>query len=149
MSDCDCIWRTSRKRVKAPGALDWLIAVVVGSYVMACVPGPPNDSPNRQVEEKARPSETHPFGGFWKLERCEQDFGLAIGPMGGQTYYVSFCGPGGCFAEGTYRRVTTIYGDPDYRVVDKDTLEVVGRFGAKQKYVRCAGRVTSSQVRPR
>jgi hypothetical protein len=104
-------------------------------------PAPPNDQPNWHVEENARPSKTHPLAGFWKPGDCAKDGGLAIGPMGESTYYVSFCGPGGCFAEGTYRPETTIVGDPTYRLLDPTTLEVVGWLGISQKYVKCPGRL--------
>jgi hypothetical protein len=60
--------------------------------------------------------------------------------MGERTYYVSFCGPGGCFAEGTYRPETPLYGDPSYRIVDTNTIEVQGWIGTWEKYVRCRGR---------
>lgn len=109
-----------------------------------CTPAPPNDGPNWQVEKNARPSETHPLGGFWKPEKCDVDFGLAIGPMGERMYYVSFCGPGGCFAEGTYRPATAIYGDPSYSVLDEDTIEVVGLGGQRTKYIRCPGRTPAT-----
>ena len=99
-----------------------------------------NDAPNWQVEEKAQRSGTHPLAGFWKAGDCSPDAGLAIGPMGEHTYYVSFCGPGGCFAEGTYQPETAIHADPSYRVIDNDTIEVVGWLGTREKYVRCPGR---------
>jgi hypothetical protein len=117
-----------------------LIVLAAGCLVSCGQPAPPNDAPNWQVEEKARPSKTHPLAGFWKAKDCRLDAGLAIGPMGERTYYVSFCGPGGCFAEGTYRPETTLYGDPTYRVIDENTIEVVGWLGTRDRYVRCPGR---------
>ena len=83
-------------------------------------------NPHREVEAQAVPSESHPLAGFWKAscDDPEEDFGLAIGPMGSDTYYVSFCGPGGCFAKGDYRPITKLVGDPKYRVLDNDTIEV-------------------------
>jgi hypothetical protein len=128
------------ERVKIPAALSALVGL---ACIIACgMPPPPNDAPNWQAETKAQPSETHPLGGFWKAGDCSRDYGLAIGPMGPDTYYVSFCGPGGCFAEGTYRPETKIYGDSTYRVIDKDKIEVEGWLGIRTPYVRCTNRKT-------
>ena len=66
-------------------------------------------------------------------------WGLAIGSMGEGKYYVSFCGPGGCFKEGAYRPMTTLYNDPDYKVIDENTIEVRGTDGLSV-YVRCQSR---------
>lgn len=74
--------------------------------------------------------------GFWK-DHCDEDFGLKIAKAGEGRYSVSFCGPGGCFEPGTYRPHTAILGDPDYRVIDADTLEVLGDDGFTT-YYRCA-----------
>lgn len=119
--------------------------VTFGTLLAACglacgPPPPPNDQPNWHVENNAKASDTHPLGGFWKEGDCNRDGGLAIGAMGEKTYYVSFCGPGGCFAEGTYRAETRIVDDPAYRVLDDNTIEVQGWLGTWQKYVRCKGR---------
>ena len=98
-----------------------------------------NKDPNWQVEQNAKRSESHPLAGFWKSPNCDDNWGLAIGPMGESKYYVSFCGPGGCFKEGTYRPVTTLYNDPEYRVIDENIIEVKGT-GGFSVYVRCQGR---------
>jgi hypothetical protein len=104
-------------------------------------------NPHREVEADARPSETHPLAGFWKSPGCGAGaWGLAIGPMEPTTYYVSFCGPGGCFAKGAYRAVTTLYNDPHYRVIDANTLEMEGSDGFT-KYVRCAERRAAGSPR--
>jgi hypothetical protein len=50
---------------------------------------------NLEVERDAQPSETHPYGGFWKI-RPQDEFGFAIGSAAADSYYVSFCGPRGC-----------------------------------------------------
>jgi hypothetical protein len=80
------------------------------------------------------------------VEKCspDEDWGLAIGPMSETTYYVSFCGPGGCFAEGTYRPETKLYGDPAYTVVSNDEIAVQGKVGFT-KYVRCPSRKGAAQ----
>jgi hypothetical protein len=75
------------------------------------------------------------LAGFWK-DHCEDDFGLKIEPASGGLYSISFCGPGGCFKPGTYRPNSAIVGDRAYRVVDVDTLEVLGGDGFS-KYYRC------------
>ena len=92
--------------------------------------------PQRTAEKLAIPSPTHPFAGFWKEPGCADNFGLAIAPSGPNLYSVSFCGPGGCFKPGTYRPDTPLVGDPAYRVVDNDTIEV-GGLGGFTRYVRC------------
>jgi hypothetical protein len=75
------------------------------------------------------------LAGFWK-DHCDDDFGLKIAGAGGELYSISFCGPGGCFDPGTYRPNSPIFGDESYRVVDANTLEVLGGDGFA-KYSRC------------
>ena len=60
------------------------------------------------------------FTGFWK-EVCTDAFGISIKRDTGKNYSISFCGPGGC---GPWMPNTAIEGDPSYRVVAADTLEV-------------------------
>lgn len=76
------------------------------------------------------------LAGFWK-DHCEDEHGLKIAPAGSDSYSISFCGPGGCFEPGTYRPNSPIFGDAAYRVVDADTLEVLGGDGFAT-YFRCA-----------
>jgi hypothetical protein len=95
-------------------------------------------APNWQVEQDARPSDTHPYGGFWKVH-AQDEFGLAIGPAGADSYYVSFCGPSGCFAKGEYRPITKLVGDPAYRILDSNTIEVNSK-DAFTPFHRSAGR---------
>lgn len=97
--------------------------------------------PNWHVERQARPTKSHPLAGFWK-RRSKADHGLAIGPAGANTYFISFCGPGGCFEKGTYRPNSPIEGDPSYRVLDENTIEVKGKWGFT-KYVRAKSRVVA------
>lgn len=77
----------------------------------------------------------HPFAGFWKSS-CTQDFGFAVEPASAGTYSVVFCGPGGCFPPGTYRPDTTLVGDPAYRIVDANTIEIQSR-GGFERLLRC------------
>jgi hypothetical protein len=95
--------------------------------------------PNWHVEKNAVASQSHPLAGFYKEEKCENPWGWAIGPINTNQYYISFCGPGGCFSEGTYRPNTTIYNDPTYEVVDQNTIKMKSKSGW-QKVVRCNGR---------
>lgn len=99
----------------------------------------PNSEPNWHVEENAIPSSSHPLAGFYKEEGCKDPWGWAIGPANDEEYYVSFCGPGGCFAEGTYRPNTTIYDDSTYEVMDKNTIKFLTKAGWAT-YVRCPSR---------
>jgi Flp pilus assembly protein TadD len=79
--------------------------------------------PNWEVEREAIPSDSHPFGGFWKKD-LSNDCGWAIGPYGKGRYYVSFCGPGGCFAKGDYCPITSLTNDPGYRILNINTIEM-------------------------
>ncbi len=94
-------------------------------------------APHWEAERDAVASNSHPFAGFWKTD-LSNNFGLAIGPYGEGKYYVSFCGPGGCFAKGNYRPITAITNDPEYKIIDKDTIEVHGTDWTK--YYRSGGR---------
>ena len=77
------------------------------------------------------------FTGFWK-EDCKDAFGLQIMPFGGKgRYSVSFCGPGGCFEPGTYRPLTTIEHDSEYKVISSDHIKVVGKGGVSD-YHKCS-----------
>jgi hypothetical protein len=115
-----------------------LVATLLVSAVLlgGCVDS--HDS-QRTAERLATASSSHPFAGFWKEPGCVDNFGLAIAPAEAGTYSVSFCGPGGCFKPGTYRPNTSLVGDSNYRILDKDTIEVLGRDGFS-KYVRCGER---------
>lgn len=91
------------------------------------------------AEEKAVPTQSHPLAGFYKSESCEDPWGWAIGPANDTEYYISFCGPGGCFEEGTYRPNTTIYDDPKYEVVDENTINFLSQ-GIWTAHKRCPSR---------
>ena len=94
--------------------------------------------PNWYIEKEAKPGKKHPLGGFWKQNK-NHDHGLAIGPAEDGKYFISFCGPGGCFEKGTYRANSTIEDDPHYRVIDINTIEIKGKKGFN-KYVRVKSR---------
>ncbi len=99
---------------------------IVLACLLLCGCGRVTDlAPHWEVERDAVASNSHPFAGFWKADLSD-NFGLAIGSYGEGKYYVSFCGPGGCFAKGNYRPITALTNDPEYRIIDKDTIEVHG-----------------------
>ncbi|WP_455208370.1 hypothetical protein [Kaarinaea lacus] len=100
----------------------------------------PSD-PNWHIEKKAKPSKEYPLGGFWK-KNPKHNHGLAIGPAGEGLYYVSFCGPGGCFEKETYRANTTLEDDTNYKIIDINTIEIKGKKGF-EKYVRVKSRENS------
>ena len=95
-------------------------------------------APNWYIVKGARPSKDHPLGGFWK-RKSHHEFGLAIGPAGEGTYYISFCGPGGCFEKGIYRQNSSIVDDPDFIVIDLNNIEVKAKKKFK-RYTRAGGR---------
>lgn len=97
--------------------------------------------PNWHIEKQAKPSKSHPLGGFWK-KNPRHDHGLAIGRAKDGLYFVSFCGPGGCFKKGEYRPNTPIEGDSAYRVLDDDTIEIRGKKDF-ERYVRCKSRASA------
>ena len=90
-------------------------------------------SPNWHIERKAKKSKSHPLSGFWKRSKCH-DFGLAIGPVSDKEYYISFCGPGGCFEKGMYRPNSSIIGDNNYQIIDDDVIEVKSKKGFRRYY---------------
>jgi hypothetical protein len=108
------------------------IALVSAALIAGC-----DDGVDRQhtAEKLAVASASHPYAGFWKRPGCANNFGLAIAPAGSATYAIAFCGPGGCSKPGMMRN-TRLVGDPDYRIVDQDTIEVSGTDGF-MKHVRC------------
>ncbi len=91
-------------------------------------------NPNWHIEKEAKRTQQHPLAGFWK-KNPKHDHGLAIGAAEDGKYFISFCGPGGCFEKGAYRVNSTIKGDPHYRVIDDNTIEVKGKKGFT-KYIR-------------
>jgi hypothetical protein len=92
------------------------------------------ENPNWHILEEAKPTVTHPFGGFWKRKN-QSRFGLAIGPAQGAMYFFSFCGPGGCSEKEQFRPFNTIVDNPDFKIIDENTIEMKGRNGFVQ-YVR-------------
>lgn len=94
--------------------------------------------PNWHIEKQGKPSKTYPLGGFWKKD-LKHDHGLAIGKAPEGLYFISFCGPNGCFEKGNYRPNSAIVGDSDYRIIDKNTIEVKGKKGF-DKYTRAKAR---------
>ena len=78
--------------------------------------------PHWHIEELAISSPAHPLAGFWKHQGCEEPWGWAIGPVSPAIYYVAFCGPGGCSEPGEYRPNTTLTSDPQYKVIDHNTM---------------------------
>jgi len=107
--------------------------------IIQLIRNPPD--PNWHIEKEAKRTKTHPLGGFWK-QNPKHDHGLAIGPAVDEKYFITFCGPGGCFEKGTYRENTTIESDGHYRVIDENTIEVEGKKGFS-KYVRVQRRENS------
>lgn len=114
------------------------VGAVVYTLVSIKLDIDPTHDPDRVAEKTAIPSESHPMAGFWKSSPTD-NFGLAIAPAEGKSYSVSFCGPGGCFKPGTYRRNTALVSDEDYQVVSNDTLLVRGQDGWST-YKRAASR---------
>lgn len=73
------------------------------------------------------------FTGFWKA-RCSDAFGVQIKKQPGNLFSVSFCGPGGCFAPGTWMPNTPIVGDPQYLIYNPTTIAIGKPW---QTYTKC------------
>ena len=137
-----------RKRFDEDFAKATPIKDVVGLFRADIAAAQALERRKREAELAAIASPAHPFAGFWKVENCDDEFGLAVSPAGRPGFYsVSFCGPGGCFKPGTYRPNTTITGDRAYRVLDKDAIDVRGSDGFS-RYVRCPGREADNAAMP-
>ncbi len=124
-------------RMSSPLLLAVLVAQLVFVIYMISID---TDDPSRSSANAAstlKPDPAFPLTGFWKTH-CAQNFGLVVEPSGqANTYAVSFCGPGGCFKRGTYRPNTTILNDPNYKLIDDNTIEVLSKDGFT-RYSRCA-----------
>lgn len=120
------------------GFVTVVVLIIIGLFVYLKYFSPYSE-PNWQVERNAIPSKSHPLAGFYKDESCKDEWGLAIGPANETQYYISFCGPGGCFPEGRYRPNTTIYNDPNYEVIDENTIKFKNEEGWTT-HVRCHSR---------
>jgi len=93
------------------------------------------DITSRNVLEILEKDDRYPFIGFWKTN-CSHQRGLIINKAGNGLYSVSFCGPKGSFKPGTYRPNTPLTGDPNYKIIDNDTIKVKTRSGF-HTYHRC------------
>ena len=115
------------KKIWAIGAKLFVILGIVSSIYMiyeeVTAPKVDTHDPERMAEQMAIPSDEFPLAGFYK-GKVTENFGFAIGPnKESGTYYISFCGPGGCFKPGTYLPNTTIIDDPNYEVIDNNTIK--------------------------
>ncbi len=95
---------------------------VYSGYEQFTEPKIDTHDPGRTAEKMAVPTDEFPLAGFYK-DKPMEDFGFAIGPNENGTYYISFCGPGGCFKPGTYLPDTTIVDDSNYEVIDNNTIK--------------------------
>jgi hypothetical protein len=137
------IWRSST-RSSAPlvwvyaarGAvgLGWLVVSLVAFGVV--VFRPDLDATSRTVQAELDPDPSLPYIGFWKID-CGDDFGIAIQKAATDAYFVRFCGPGGCVGKTRFTR-TNLVGDPRYRILDYDTIEV-GMVPGRQPSLRDLG----------
>ncbi|MFH1017478.1 MAG: hypothetical protein V1798_04755 [Pseudomonadota bacterium] len=120
----------------------WIVLAVVTYAVLELQPwtfyrnqkpegvrNPDDPGKNSQNVAQSIPYDTaYPLSGFWKLD-CGRNFGIAIQRAGNNQYSVSFCGPGGCFKPGTWMPNTTIVNDPEFQVINNDTLKLKGSKG--------------------
>lgn len=88
------------------------------------------------IESFLKPDNKFPYIGFWKTD-CIDDFGLAIEATSDGKYTVAFCGPGGCDRIDKLPH-TTLTGDSNYRIIDKNTIAQRGYSGPDSIYHRCS-----------
>lgn len=99
-----------------------LVLTAYSGYEQFTKPKIDTHDPGRTAEKMAVPTDEFPLAGFYK-DKPMENFGFAIGPNENGTYYISFCGPGGCFKPGTYLPDTTIVDDSNYEVIDNNTIK--------------------------
>jgi len=80
------------------------------------------DVHSRNIETPSH-DPSYPYVGIWKREP-ENQYGVIIEKAGDDMYSVSFFGPGGRFKPGKWTPNTKITGDPKYRIIDKDTIDI-------------------------
>lgn len=139
-----CPWGGAIKEAAARAGCAVVLTIALG----ACGRVEGRLVPAAGVLAKAKPTSDHPLSGFWAKGDCSREHGLAIGPVSAGIYFVSFCTQFDCFAEGTYRYDTPIYGDASYRVIDENTIEVYGNDGGFTRYVRCPTLVPRQGLAP-
>jgi hypothetical protein len=124
-------------------------SLIVGSAILAvfasAVEASAFGDPHWDAKTDATPTATHPYAGFWKTD-CNDPFGLAIGPSDAKSYYISFCGPGGCFPKG--QRTSPIVGDSSFRIVDENTLEIQNAQGFERHFRCTSAQVASGKAQP-
>lgn len=126
------IWRSAARYT---GKRVWPLLAKIFSFtpglfilVLVVFQGMPlSHNPNtREVVSNLRPTEDMPYVGFWKTSRFVSH-GIAIAPAQEGFYSVSFCGPGGCFEPGKWTPNTKLVDDPHYRIIDMDTIQILGK----------------------
>jgi len=74
------------------------------------------------------------YTGFWKMQ-CTDAYGISIKANAASGYSLSFCAAAGCVSH--WKPDTTIEGDPSYRTIDSDTLEVRQDDGKWRRLKKC------------
>jgi hypothetical protein len=122
------IWRSSARSAtqrvwvygaRAAVALAWLVVVGLGGLAIVMF-RPDFATTSYTVQAELQPDPELPYIGFWK-GNCDENFGLAVQKASADTYFVRFCGPGGCFGKTRFMR-TNLVKDPRYKILDQDTL---------------------------
>lgn len=78
------------------------------------------------------------YAGFWK-ENCNDPYGLQIKPYRGDTYTITFCGPGSrrCGEDTDPHSATAIAGDPGYEILGPERIRIRYAQGYAPVYIRC------------
>ncbi|MBK7664171.1 MAG: hypothetical protein IPJ21_11610 [Sterolibacteriaceae bacterium] len=127
-------WSHAARAVVVLVVLSEVVAMLLAAYSLTEESSDPGTN-SCNIEATLRQAPDYPMVGFYRGD-CADNFGLAIAPAENGLYSVTFCGPGGCFKPGSYRANTRLTGDPAYRVIDGDVIEVRGRDGFS-RYRRC------------
>ena len=83
-----------------------------------------------------KPDKSFPFIGFWKRD-CKDTVGLAIDKTDDGKYSVSRCTSFDCNKPGTYMPNTSLIDDQRFRIIDKNTIEIMIAGDYYWQYHRC------------
>jgi hypothetical protein len=129
------IWSMAAKGIAAVYILALLSVVGFSLFMWSKLDIYDSGKNSANIVQFLKEDPAYPLIGFWK-NQCSENFGLSINKVVDGLYSVSFCGPGGCFKPGTYRPNTKLIGDPAYKIIDNDTIQVKGSDGFVT-YKRC------------
>jgi hypothetical protein len=92
---------------------------------------------SRTAGKSLKPNPEYPYTGFWQAGVCDPDnIGITLEGAkrwGKPTYRVDFCGLYGC----QFRSYNSVVHDPEFKIIDKNTLEFEGAETVNKTYRQC------------